>query len=140
MLIKAFAIFATITAFAFNVAPGGEGFEIYLNNTPVIQQYGADVKIVRTLSLNAQTTGDQLTVKYHHCGKAGQNRIIRVRDEQHRSLLTLDYGNANKPGAGMLVNTKEIIKLKKPGRSLELFYSSNELPGGRTLANIVIAD
>jgi hypothetical protein len=132
---------ALITActflFSFTLNPGGEGFEIYLNNKVMIQKFGTEINTVQSLSLNNSSPGDKLTIKYHHCGRVGKNRIITIKDAQNKSLKEFHYADATSPASSMLVNVKEIISLKKGNNNtLKLLYSSTEIPAGRVLATM----
>ncbi len=125
------------TLFSFSSKPGGEGFEIYLNNKAVIQQYGNEMNTVKSLNLNQSLSNDQLTIKYHHCGKVGKNRVVTIKDGQNKVLKEFRYADAATPVAAMALNVKDIVSLKKGNNnSLKLSYSSSELPDGRVLATI----
>jgi hypothetical protein len=127
------------TLFSFSPKPGGEGFEIYLNNKAVIQQYGNEMNTVKSLQLNQGSSNDQLTIKYHHCGKIGRNRVVTIKDGQNKVLKEFRYADAATPVAAMALNVKDILSLRKGNNnSLKLSYSSSELPGGRVLATISV--
>ena len=129
----------TAALFSFTTKPGGEGFEISLNNKVVIQRFGSNINAVNSLPLNQAVSGYQLTVKYHHCGKVGKHRIISIRDGQNNVLKEFRYADAAKPVAPMDIPVKDILGLKKGNAgSLKLYYTSSELPNGRMLATIVI--
>ncbi len=122
---------------SFSPKPGGEGFEISLNNKVVIQRYGSDINAVNNLQLNQSASNDQLTIKYHHCGKVGKNRIVTIRDGQNNVLKEFRYADVATPVAAMSLPVKNILSLKKGNNSiLKLHYSSSELPNGRLLATI----
>jgi hypothetical protein len=125
------------TLFSFSTKPGGEGFEIYLNNKVVLQQYGGDMNTVKSLQLTQSSPADQLTIKYHHCGKIGKNRVVTIKDHQNKVLKEFRYADATIPVSPMVVNVKDILNLKKGGHNtLKLYYSSTELPNGRMLVTI----
>jgi hypothetical protein len=121
---------------------GGEGFEIYLNNKVVIQQFGKSIDVVNSLRLNQQSANDQLTIKYFHCGQVGRSRIISIKDGQNKVLKEWRFADATAfiaSPVAMNCDVKEILDLKKGNEStLKLYYSSNQLPNGRLLANIVV--
>jgi hypothetical protein len=127
------------TLFSFSPKPGGEGFEISLNSKIVLQQFGSQMDAVKSLSLNQSSYNDQLTIKYHHCGKVGKNRVVTVKDGQNKTLKEWHFADAATPVAAMTVNVKDILSLKKENsNTLKLNYSSSELPAGRVLATISI--
>jgi hypothetical protein len=121
--------------FSFSPKPGGEGFEIYLNNKVVVQQYGQDINTVKSLQLSHASPDDKLTVKYHHCGRVGKNRVITIRDGQNNTLKEFRYNDATTPVSAMEIKLKEILNIKKTS-TLKLYYTSSELPNGRMLASL----
>lgn len=128
----------TATLFSF-VNFGGEGFEIYLNNKVVVQKFGNSLSESGSLRLNQYSANDQLTVKYHHCGKIGKSRTITIKDGQDKIIKLWRFADAATPVAAMNCNVKEILNLNKGNESsFKLYYASSELPGGRLLTNIVV--
>ena len=125
------------TLLSFSPKPGGEGFEISLNNRVVIQRYGSDINTVNSLQLNQTASNDQLIIKYHHCGKVGKNRIVTIKDGQNNVLKEFRYADVSTPVAAMSLPVKDILGLKKGNvNTLKLYYSSSELPNGRMLTTI----
>ena len=121
--------------FSFSTEPaGGEGFEIFLNNKVVLQQFGNSMKTVKTLSLDHASPDDQLAIIYHHCGKFGKDRVLIIKDQKNN---TLKKWNFKDEGARMTCKVKDLLGLQK-GNShlLKLYYSSSELPEGRELVVI----
>ncbi len=127
------------TLFSFINRPGGEGFEIYLNNKVVLQQFGNEMNSVKNLQLTQSSTSDKLTIKYHHCGRIGKNRVVTVKDAQNKVLKEFRYADVATPVAAMTVDVKDIVTLRKANNQLKLYYSSSELPNGRMLALITTA-
>jgi len=133
------AVLAVISTalFSFSSKPGGEGFEISLNSKVVLQQYGSDMNNVKSLQLGQASADDKLTVKYHHCGKVGKNRVITIKDGQNNTLKEFRYPDASTPVAAMMIPVKDIMGLIKGSNgALKLYYASTELPNGRMLASI----
>lgn len=123
---------------SFTTRPGGEGFEIYLDNKVVLQQFGTQLNTVKQITIDPQNAAAKLTVKYHHCGMAGKNRQLAIRDEENRLLKQWKFKDVSTPAAGISCNVKDILGLSKnKPTTLKLYYSSSELPGGRQLAAIV---
>lgn len=118
---------------------GGEGFEIFLNNKVVVQHFGNPTSAVKSLRLNQNSANDQLTVKYHHCGRVGKNRIITIKNGENKILKEWRFTDAATPVAAMNCNVKDILNLNKGNEStFKLYYSSTELANSRLLANIVV--
>lgn len=125
--------------FSFTSSTGGEGFEIYLNNKMLLQQYGNQMKEVKNLQLTSAGVDDQLTIKYHHCGKVAKNRIVTIKDGQNNILKEWRFADVETPLGGMNCSVKEIFNLKKGNiNTVNLYYSSSELPNGRLLAAVNI--
>jgi hypothetical protein len=145
--IAAIALIALFTtASSFSSKKGGEGFEIFLNSKVVLQQFGSQMNIIKSIELDQRFFDDQLVIRYHHCGQTGKNRSITIRDSQNKILKEWKFANVSAANlaiseATMACNIKDILSLHKnnPGK-LSLYYSSLELPAGRLLANIILSD
>ena len=126
----------TIGAAVFSFSPkGGEGFEIYLNSKLVLQQFNKQMNSVQSLQLNPSYSNEDLTVKYYHCGQAGKDRHITIKDQQGRVLKDWRFYDNSKNGA-MDCPVNEILALQKQNNSLDLYYSSKEIPSGRLLVTL----
>ncbi|MGZ8557262.1 MAG: hypothetical protein ACXWWC_02970 [Chitinophagaceae bacterium] len=126
--------------FSFSNGSGGEGFEIYLNNKVVLQQYGSDMNTVKTLKLDQAADNDQLSIRYHHCGRVGKDRTITIKDGQDNVLKQWKFTDVSDAAAGMSCKVKDILGLRNGKNTiLKLYYSSSELPKGRLLTSIAAA-
>ncbi|HEV8272085.1 MAG TPA: hypothetical protein VGQ04_12330 [Chitinophagaceae bacterium] len=121
---------------------GGEGFEVYLNDKLVLQQYGKDIDQVKSLQLDQGISNGQLAIRYYHCGRPGKGRVVTIRDEQNVVLKEWKFGDAKDASAKVCCNVKDILALPKlkAGQKVNLYYSSNELPKGRLLAILTTAN
>lgn len=118
---------------------GGEGFEILLNGKVLLQQFGKDLNTVKNLQLGQVSANDKLTIRYHHCGNVGKNRVVTIKDGQDRVLKQWRYKDSESRVAEMQCSTQDIITLKKAGTDVfKIYYSSSELPNGRMLASISV--
>ena len=136
---KSMALIAICTALlSFSPKPGGEGFEIYLDNKLLVQRYGNEMNAVQTLECSQSSSASRFIIKYYHCGKVGKNRIITIKDGQNNILKDFHYPDAGTPTGVMALDVKDVRNLKKGTASLKLFYSSSELPNGRLLASVVL--
>ena len=125
--------------FSFSTPWGGEGFQIFLNNKVVLQQFGDDMNTVKTLNLAQASPNDEISVRYHHCGKVGKNRIITVKDEKDKVLKQWKFSNSSEVLDPMTCKVKDILGLKNSkGSILKLYYSSSELTKERQLAAIKV--
>lgn len=130
------AVAATLLSFSPNF--GGEGFEISLNGKVVLQRFGKNMDDVKTLQLSQASPNDKLTIKYHHCGKVGKNRIVTIKDAQDQLIKTWRFKDVETAVGGMSCSVQDIISLKKGSNNVfKLYYSSSELPGGRLLTSVV---
>jgi hypothetical protein len=92
---------------------GGEGFEVYLNDKLVLQQYGEKMNAVKTLELDQSASNGQLAIRYYHCGKPGKSRVVTIKDEQNVVLKEWRFGDAKDASARVSCNVKDIFALPK---------------------------
>lgn len=124
----------SIFLFSFLPKSGGEGFEVYLNNKVVLQQFGKDLNAIKSVSLDQSNSNDELMIKYHRCGNGAQNRLFTIKDAQNRILKQWHFTNNTGSIAMMSCKVKEILSLQKGnGHKFNLYYSSSEIPEGRLL-------
>ena len=134
----AILLMMAFTLFSFSTLPGGEGFEVYLNNKIIMQRFGNQLNSPQSIQLSDAAANDEITIKYHHCGRVGKNRVLTVKDSQDKVLKEIRFADVNVPVSGMSCKVKDIISLKKGNNNiLKLYYSSSELPNGRLLASII---
>ena len=134
----AILLMMAFTLFSFSTLPGGEGFEVYLNNKIIMQRFGNQLNSPQSIQLSDAAANDEITIKYHHCGRVGKNRVLAIKDGQDKVLKEIRFADVNVPVSGMSCKVKDIISLKKGNNNiLKLYYSSTELPNGRLLASIV---
>lgn len=138
ILKSACVLLLSFILFSFSKNPGGEGFEIYLNNKVIMQRFGNEVNKPQTIQLAVSSADDEITIKYHHCGRVGKNRVLTIKDSQEKVLKEIRFADVNIPVSGMSCKVKDIISLKRGNNSvLKLYYTSTELPNGRLLASIL---
>lgn len=115
---------------------GGEGFEVYLNNKLVLQQFGEKMNNVKSIELDQSASNGQLAIRYFHCGQPGKSRVVTIKDEQNVVLKEWRFGDTKDASAKLCCNVKDILALPKikTGRKVNLYYTSAELPKGRLLA------
>ncbi len=128
------------TLSSFSGKAGGEGFEIYIDGKVVIQRFGKDLNSIKQLSLDSYQNAGKLSIRYHHCGRIGKNRVLKATDAQNNFLKEWRFDDTNDVAAIMHCSLKEVTALQKNSRSklVNLVYSSSELPQGRTLVTVAL--
>jgi hypothetical protein len=130
------------TMLSFSTKWGGEGFEIYLNNKLVLQQFGNQLNSTQSIQLDPVSADSRLSVKYFHCGRIGTSRAISIRDGQNKILKEWKFADVSAASItitdpSMVCKVADILNLgKNSSGKLNLFYTSKELPKGRVLAFI----
>ena len=121
---------------------GGEGFEVYLNDKLVLQQYGKNMDNVKSLQLDQSVSNGQLAIRYYHCGQPGKGRVVTIKDENNVVLKEWRFGDAKDAAAKVCCNVKDILALPKlkAGKKVNLYYASAELPNGRLLVILTAAN
>ena len=126
----------------FTSKPGGDSYEIRLNNKVILKQFVHQPLEVKTLALNYAGPNDQLTVYYSHCGVTGKERTIAVRDSKNKILKKWSFKDAGASDGGMVLPVKDLVELEKSTGSgaLSVCYSAKELPEGRTLVSLRVSE
>ena len=134
---KSLLILLCLTLFSFSPQKGGDSFEILLNGKRVLQQFVYASKGLQTIQLTPVSDNDNLDIYYSHCGHIGTNRCITIKNEKDQPIKVWKLQDAVDKNGAMSFKLKDILSLRKNKTDkLNLFYSSSELPSGRTLAVI----
>ena len=134
---KSLLILICATLFSFSSKRGGDSFEIVLNGKRVLQQFVYASKGVQTIQLTQTSDNDKLDIYYNHCGQVGKNRYITIKNEKDEPIKVWKFADAVDKNGVMSFKLKDVLSLRKNKTDkLNLFYSSSELPAGRTLATI----
>jgi hypothetical protein len=130
------------TLFSFAPKFGGEGYQVYVNNKLVLERYGSQINEVKTLPLDEYSANGQITVKYYHCGRVSKGRVITIKDDQQKILKQWKFTDVAEATPAMNFSVKEIIGLQRSAtnNTMNLYYASSELPGGRLLAALQISN
>lgn len=127
---------AAATLSSFTHRPGGEGFEIFLDQQLLVQRFGADINTVQPLSLTSQQGGN-LFIKYYHCGKTGTGRTLTVKNNRNEVLREFRFADSHSGSSVMQLPVKDISTLAPKGSDqVQLYYSSAELKDGKLLTRI----
>ena len=134
---KSLLVLVCAMLFSFSSKRGGDSFEIVLNGKRVLQQFVYVSKGVQTIQLTQTSDNDKLDIYYNHCGQVGKNRYITIKNEKDEAIKVWKFADAVDKNGAMSLKLKDVLSLRKNKTDkLNLFYSSSELPAGRTLATI----
>jgi hypothetical protein len=137
IIAKSLLVLLCATLFSFSSKRGGDSFEIVLNGKRVLQQFVYASKGIQTIQLAQTSDNDKLDIYYSHCGQVGKNRYITIKNEKDQPIKVWKLADAVDKNGVMSFKLKDILSLRKNKTDkLNLFYSSSELPAGRTLATI----
>lgn len=109
----------------FTSKPGGDYFSVSLNGKLITEQYLTQKNAVASLSLSGANAKDQLLVQYKHCGVAGKERVITLKDEKGNGLKQWKF--ANVPSSTMQIPVREIWQAISKTKAASLYYDSKEL-------------
>lgn len=134
-----FLVAVSSFVYSFVTPAGGEGFEIYIDNKMVLQQFNQEMKELKTIQLTAAQSKSMLQVKYYHCGMAGKSRILELKNADQKTIRRWEFDNSEGKNFAITVAVKEILdsQQKTSDGAIYLYYSSKEAPQGRLLAGIV---
>jgi hypothetical protein len=130
-------IMVSIAVFSFSAPSGADSFQIYLDKKLIVEDYVHLAKKVKTINIQAANHNSQLEVYYNHCGELGRSRTIVLKDNQNRILREFRFKDGNK---FMTCKVSDFIDFKKknPVPAINLYYSAQQSPEPRLLANILV--
>jgi hypothetical protein len=129
-------VLAAICLTTLALKPGGDSFEVYLNQKLLFKQFVHGSDGLQNISFDKVGANDQLTVYYHHCGQTGKGRSLTVQDAKGHDLKEWKFPDAQGTDAGMSLKVNDILQVTKGGKGWSLVYRSRELPAGRALASM----
>ena len=136
-----FGLLASVALlFSFTSPKGGDMIEVYLNGNRLLQQFVHIDNSVKSLQVNSTSANDKLEIYYSHCGQTGKNRSITIKDEKDKVLKTWSFADAS-GRSSMTIMMKDIYALEKNNQvRFNIVYSSKELPKGRSIAMLNLAN
>ena len=123
-----------ILCFAFRAIPGGDVYQIYLNDQLLLKQIVHEPVSLKSISLDNAKPSDLLKIYYSHCGEIGKGRSVRIVNKQGAIVKKWDFSSSK--DAAMIIPVKDVQQLKSSGEELSLYYQSNEIPKGKMLAAV----
>ena len=117
--------------FAFSEV-GGDSYTIYLGDKLMMKEHVMANRPIRNIEVKGENVEDVLRVYYSHCGKTGVERSVTVNDRNKKVLKTWSFSDND----DMEVNLRDVVSAAGNSNTLQLVYTSRELPGGKVLAGI----
>lgn len=126
------ALCATLFSFSSNL--GGDSFTISIDGKEVIQQFVFRQTSTPELTLPSNAEA-KIAIHYNHCGNIGKGRTLAVRNRSNTVIKEWKFIDNNEKF--LAINADDIKTLfKSSNESLNLYYTSRELPDGHLLASI----
>ena len=126
-------LFLAAALFAFSEV-GGDSYTIYLGDKLMMKEHVMANRPVRNIHITGESNESVLRVYYSHCGKTGVGRSVSVRDRDKKNLKTWSFSD----NAEMQVHLRELVKVAGSSNSVQLVYTSAEIPEGKLLAGITL--
>lgn len=117
--------------FAFSEV-GGDSYTIYLGDKLMMKEHVMGNRPIRNIAIKGENVEDVLRVYYSHCGKTGVERSVSVNDRDKKVLKTWSFSD----DVEMEVNLRDVVSAAGNANTLQLVYTSREIPGGKVLAGI----
>mgnify|MGYP006951358344 FL=1 len=117
---------------------GGDYYKVLLNNKLVTEQFLTKPVSMKTLSLTTANSNDHLTVYYSHCGTAGKERSVSVRN--HSGTILKEWKFTDSKTMELQLPVKDILNASAKNGSVFLYYASKEIPSGKQLLAIDLSN
>ncbi|HVF97704.1 MAG TPA: hypothetical protein VM871_10295 [Flavisolibacter sp.] len=125
---------ACIALESFSKKPGGDYFKIFLNDRLMTEQYLTQPTNLSLFSLSAANRNDKLTIHFSHCGTAGKNRAISLKDE--KGNLLKEWKFADSKSIALQIEVRDVLQATSAKSICTVFYSSKERPSGQALTKL----
>lgn len=135
-------VFTVLTALAlcsFVPFPGGDSYEVYLNNELLIKEHLYGRNEAPSLPLSA-ISGDELSVTFSHCGKIGTSRKISLKDDKNAILKEWAFADSPDIKNRMKIKPTEIRTFCAKHSATKLVYTSNEQRSDIILVSLNLTD
>jgi len=133
-------VFASIALCSFAVLPGGDSYEVYLNDQVVKKEHLYGRKEVPTLPLNMNTAQDELSITFSHCGKIDTGRKISLKDEKNATLKEWNFTDSPDVRNRMAIKVSAITGFRNQHSTARLMYSAREYPDGVQLVTLELSE
>ncbi|HVF80291.1 MAG TPA: hypothetical protein VM884_00070 [Flavisolibacter sp.] len=118
----------------FSAKPGGDFYRIFLNDKMVVEQFLTQPQGSSAISLNTSNGNDHLFIHFSHCGVAGKERTITLKDEKGKPVKVWRF--ADSKSTVMQLPVKEIATASGKMISGTIYYASKEKPSSQLLTRL----
>ncbi|HTF22167.1 MAG TPA: hypothetical protein VK658_29000 [Chryseolinea sp.] len=124
---------------SFITLPGGDSFEVYLDNDLLLKEHVYGQRASQPINLD-KNSGTTLTVSFSHCGVTGTSRSLSLRDGEKNLLKEWKFADVDpKIKDPMAMPVKEVVAASA-GHHATLYYKSNEIENAVMLAPVKLID
>lgn len=119
---------------SFSAKSGGDHYRIFLNDRLVLEQFVTLPVKTKALSLEGANQNDLFIIHYSHCGVAGKERSIAIKNEGGKILKEWKF--ADTKATGMQLTVKKISDACGKSSKTFIYYASKEIPSGKLLTTL----
>lgn len=130
---------ATMLA-SFATLPGGDSFEVYLDNELIMKEHVYAQRHIKPLVLDKNSDAS-LAIHFNHCGVTGTSRSLTLRDEKQKVLKEWTFKDVNPSIKDpMPVTVSDLAAVTSSQKNVSLYYTSKELDNAVMLAPVSWVD
>jgi hypothetical protein len=127
-------LLVTAGLFSFATFPGGDHYQVYIDQSLAVEQFVHLQKSIPEIHLNSNQ--EKLMINYSHCGKSGTDRSVSIQNDKNKILKEWTFVDVAGVKAPMTLPIKDISAFAKGKDGLKLVYKSTEIPDGRLLLTL----
>ena len=113
---------------------GGDVYRIFLNDKLLLEQFVTLPVKTKALSLDGANQNDHFIIHYSHCGLAGKERSIAMKNESGKVLKEWKF--ADTKATGMQLTVKKLSDASGKNGKTFIYYTSKEIPTGKLLTTL----
>jgi hypothetical protein len=135
---KLMFLMALATVLAAWRSPGGDSFELYVQDKLIVRYFYASKTPVPTVRLGQDAVRGTVALTFSHCGRTDTQRQITARDASGKVIKVWSFPNAGGKTGNRMTLTWDGIQKRNP--TMSLYYQAQEFPDEALLAHIIFTD
>jgi hypothetical protein len=124
---------------SFSTLPGGDSFEVYLDNELLMKEHMWGERTIKAITLEKNSRAT-LLVSFSHCGVTGTSRSLSLIDDQHKVLKEWKYADVGPSVKDPMAMPANEVVAAIAGRNASIYYRSKELDHAVMLAPMRLVD